>query len=467
LACGCAVQTASKDAASGLVIADVTVISPERPVPLRHAYVRISDGRIAEISSRPLRGVDEIDGRGRFLIPGLIDTHVHLAVAPGFPASMTAADAAVNSDIVAEALAQEPKSYLYYGFTTVLDLVGSGDRVARWNAYDLRPDAYFCGAAVIFNHQVRHVRFPNFSYAESASQFVAVLANRSQETADAVISRIVEDGAICVKTMYDPFAMMTPSVEELKSLVDAAHARDLPLFIHANRREGQALAFAAGVDVITHGMWRSQTEPPELDAEARGILAGVVAKGIGYQPTTQVIVGEFDTLSGDYPKQPELADVYPARLIEWFASTLDKNPVRKRNSYDGAETRLQGTIRRGAEVTRMLAEADAHLLFGSDTPSDKLHTNPPGLNGRREMDNWISAGVSESKLLRAMTIDNARLMKLDKEIGTVERGKKANLLLLGDDPLKSVKAYDAIETVFLNGRPIERVMLSARRAPKN
>jgi imidazolonepropionase-like amidohydrolase len=115
----------------------------------------------------------------------------------------------------------------------------------------------------------------------------------------------------------------------------------------------------------------------------------------------------------------------------------------------------------------MLAEADAHLLFGSDTPSDKLHTNPPGLNGRREMDNWISAGVSESKLLRAMTIDNARLMKLDKEIGTVERGKKANLLLLGDDPLKSVKAYDAIETVFLNGRPIERVMLSARRAPKN
>lgn len=64
-----------------------------------------------------------------------------------------------------------------------------------------------------------------------------------------------------------------------------------------------------------------------------------------------------------------------------------------------------------------------------------------------------------------MTIDNARVMRLDAEIGTIEPGKKANLLLLGADPLKNVKAYDAIETVFLHGRPITREMLSARRAP--
>jgi imidazolonepropionase-like amidohydrolase len=132
---------------------------------------------------------------------------------------------------------------------------------------------------------------------------------------------------------------------------------------------------------------------------------------------------------------------------------------------EGAETRLQGTIRRGAEVTRFLAERDARLLFGSDTPIAQLHTNPPGLNGRLEMDNWIAAGVSEAKLFRAMTIENARVMRLDDEIGTIEPGKKANLLLLGADPLKNVKAYDAIETGFLHGRPITRETLSARHAP--
>ena len=174
----CAVPTASKQSASSdpssdLVISDVTVVSPERAAPLEHAYVRIRGGRIKEVSARPLEGGQEIDGTGRFLIPGLIDTHVHLATSPGFPAAMTAADAAAHSDIVAEALAQDPKSYLYFGFTTLLDLVGSGDRIARWNAVELRPDAHFCAAAVSVNHQLRHIRFPGFSYAESAAAFAA------------------------------------------------------------------------------------------------------------------------------------------------------------------------------------------------------------------------------------------------------------------------------------------------------
>jgi imidazolonepropionase-like amidohydrolase len=470
LACACVAGTASKqsassDARSGLVISDVTVISPERARPLEHAHVRILDGRIKEVSERPIEGAQEIKGTGRYLIPGLIDTHVHLAISPGFPAPMTAADAAARPDIVAEALAQDPKSYLYFGFTTVLDLVGSGDRITRWNAVELRPDAYFCGAALSVNHQVRHIPFPAFSYAESGAALAAALTSTAQESPEAVIGRIADDGAMCVKTAYDTFARIAPSVEELQALVAAAHARALPVFIHANRRESQALAVTAGVDVMAHGMWRNQNEAPELDEEARGILAGVVSNRMGYQPTTQVIVGESDTIDEEYLRRPPLADVYPARLIDWYASTQHKNPVRTRNSYAGAEIRIQGTIRRGAEVTRFLAERDARLLFGSDTPSAQLHTNPPGLNGRLEMDNWIAAGVSEAKLFRAMTIDNARVMRLDDEIGTIEPGKKANLLLLGADPLENVTAYDAIDTVFLHGRPITRETLSARHAP--
>jgi imidazolonepropionase-like amidohydrolase len=447
------------------VISDVTVISPERAAPLEHAHVRIHDGRITEVSERPIAGGHTINGTGRYLIPGLIDTHVHLAIPPGFPASMTAADAARHPDIVAEALAQDPRSYLYHGFTTVLDLVGSGDRIARWNALRLRPDAYFCGAAVIMNQQLRHVRFPYFSYAESGAAFTAALASTAKETPESVVGRIADDGAACVKTMYDSFARLTPSVEELEALVSAAHTRDLPVFIHANRREGQASAVAAGVDVIAHGMWRNQNEAPELDEEARGILSDVASNRVGYQPTTQVIVGELDAIDEAYLKRPSLADVIPARLNAWYASTQYENPVRTRNSSRGAETRLRGTIRRAAEVTRFLAERDAHLLFGSDTPSAQLHTNPAGLNGRAEMDNWIAAGVSEAKLLRAMTIDNARILRLDDEIGTIAPGKKAHLLLLGADPLESVTAYDSIETVFLHGRPIARDTLSARHAP--
>jgi Dihydroorotase and related cyclic amidohydrolases len=68
-----------------LLIEDVTVISPERETPLFKAYVLIKDGMIAEVSSKKIdirAPVVRLDGRGRYLIPGLIDSHVHLAKVP-------------------------------------------------------------------------------------------------------------------------------------------------------------------------------------------------------------------------------------------------------------------------------------------------------------------------------------------------------------------------------------------------
>jgi len=118
----------------------------------------------------------------------------------------------------------------------------------------------------------------------------------------------------------------------------------------------------------------------------------------------------------------------------------------------------------GDVVTTYLAHNNARLLFGTDTPSDAIYTNPPGLDGRLEMSNWVAAGISLEKLFHALTIDNARILRLDDQVGTVEAGKIANLLLLRANPLESIGAYDAIETVFLRGRPIPRSDLSARNA---
>ena len=461
------VACATQAPRSGLVVSNVTVVSPERATSLEHAYVRILDGRIAELSERRLRGETEIDGTGRYLIPGLIDSHVHLVVPPGFPSPMTAEQAAAYPDIVAAALAQDPKSYLFFGFTTVVDLVGSAERTTQWNALELRPDAYFCGAAAIMNSQIRYAHYPYFSYGLPFEERIPPVVDPARHTPEAVIDSMAGDGAICAKTVYDAYAGVTPTVAEVQALVAAAHARDLPVFIHANRKSSQAAAVAAGVDVIAHGMWRDRDEDPGLDVEARQILETVARNNIGYQPTTQVIVGELDMFDDDYLARPELADAYPTAVIDWYRRMRGQLTHWTVNAGPGAEAGPRGSIARGAEVTRFLAEADARLLFGTDTPSDWIYTNPPGLNGRLEMNNWIAAGVSEEKLFRALTIDNARLLQLDDEIGTVEPGKTANLLLLRADPLQGVEAYDTIETVFLHGRPVPRVELSARHASRD
>jgi len=231
--------------------------------------------------------------------------------------------------------------------------------------------------------------------------------------------------------------------------------------MHANRKSAQAVAVGAGVDVIAHGMWREPGEEVALAAEERELLITVARRGTGYQPTTQVIVGELDMLQADYLTRSQVADAYPAAFIDWCAHAKDGCGA-DRHRDAAAEPSIRGTIARAAELTRVLAEADARLLFGSDTPSDLLYTNPPGLNGRLEMSNWIAAGVSNGKLFRALTIDNARMLRLDDKFGTVEPGKTANLLLLRSNPLASVTAFDTIETVILHGRPIQRSELSAR-----
>jgi imidazolonepropionase-like amidohydrolase len=450
---------------SGLVVSDVTVISPERAAPLAQAYVRIVDGKIAEVSEHRLRGEQEIDGTGRFLIPGLIDSHVHLAVSPGYPAAMTADQSRAHPDIVAAQLAQDPKSFLFFGFTTVVDLVGTPERTAQWNAYALRPDAFFCGGAIVINGQTRQILYPYFSYDKTFEQRLAP-ADAAQSTSDAVSARIAASGAICLKTVHD--RGLEPSVQEGQALVAAAHAHNLPVLIHANRKRSQAFAVAAGVDAIVHGMWRDPNEDAALDDEARKILADVARLNIGYQPTTQVIASLRDMMREDYFAQPDLADAYTATFIDWCARKESQCAAThwSRTFGPDAVERLRATTARGYEVTRVLFEANARLLFGSDTSSDAIYTNPPGLNGRIEMDHWIASGVPPERLFRALTIDNARMFRLDDRVGTVEPGKVANLLLLGGSPLESVKAYDAIETVFLHGQPLRRADLSARAAPR-
>ncbi len=447
----------------GLVISNVTVISPERAAPLEHAYVRIVDGRIEELGAERLRGSSEIDGTGRYLIPGLIDSHVHLVLPPGFPAPMTAEQAAAHPEIVADALEQYPKSFLYFGFTTVIDLVGTAERTAQWNARELRPDAYFCGAAVTIDGRTRAVLYPYFSYGLPWDKRMDAVTDAAQQTPEAVVARMADDGAICVKTVYD--VGLTPPLEEVQALVAAAHARNLPVLIHANRKRSQAFAVAAGVDIIAHGMWRNPGEDVALDDEARETLAAIARGRIGYQPTTQVIVGLVDMMQPDYLSRTALRDAYPAALIDLYANEGAAGVSdRIRNADAEMLAHTRDTTRRAIEVTRILAETDARLLFGSDTPSDMIYTNPPGLNGRLEMNHWIAAGVTEEQLFRALTLDNARALHLQDRIGSVEKGKTANLLLLSENPLESVAAYDTIETVFLHGRPIPRATLSARHA---
>jgi imidazolonepropionase-like amidohydrolase len=461
--------SAAADDAPTTVIGDVTVISSERPVPLEHAYVRIERGRIAEVSRRPLKGGVQIDGRGKFLIPGLIDTHTHLRQVPGMQPSQRSS----HPDLATRAEAQEPRSYLYFGFTTVLSLGDTAGSIERWNALAVRPDAYFCGATPIVNGYAFQgfTASPYFLFNSDQVEALPVSVDKAQHTPEAVVERMSRDGAVCVKSYReggfgrDAGRLPVPNVEMIRAVVAAAHARGMPVFLHANSMAAQEFGVQAGVDVMAHGMWNGhRSTAAALDKGVKPILQEIVKRRMGYQPTAQVIRGLAAAVDDQFFADPLVSRVYPPELIAWYRSP-EGSWFRKEELSDTPANVFERIGASGDVVTGYLARNRARLLFGTDTPSAPVYTNPPGLNGFYEMRRWIAAGVSTRQLFEAATMDNARILHLDHDIGSIEKGKRAHLLLLRANPLDNVEAYNTIEAVFLAGKAIRRETLAS--GPQN
>ena len=121
----------------------------------------------------------------------------------------------------------------------------------------------------------------------------------------------------------------------------------------------------------------------------------------------------------------------------------------------------RGPIRRVRQVVAYLASKNANFLFGTDTPSAPTYGNLPGLNGYLEMQQLKDAGMSLAQIFRAATINNAREFKLDSQLGTIEPGKIANLVLLKQSPLESITGYDSISAVIVHGKLVQRETLKA------
>ncbi|HYX74193.1 MAG TPA: amidohydrolase family protein [Steroidobacteraceae bacterium] len=428
-----------------------------------------------------------LEGRGLYLVPGLIDTHVHLSSIPG----MTEEQELAHPDIARSARAQIPRSYLYFGFTTLIDLISAPEAMSRWKSRDPVPDTYFCGGAALIdgypmNYAPKPARYSAWPYMLIEQQGVDALPpgiKASEHSPQAVVARMKADGAICVKTFFErgfggAHDLPVPKPETIRALVQAAHAAGLPVFLHANSDEAQTFGLDTGVDVIAHGLWNVKDTPSgaALTPEMKTILDRVIAAKVGWQPTIQVLYGLQDLFDTRFLSDPMLARVLPRNLIDWYRSSegqwfhdvVGKEVAGTNGAKSHSEMQrpnLTVPITTVKAATTYLAQHRGRLLFGTDTPSAPSYANPPGLNAWLEMQRLLDAGVSPAQIFEMATLRNARALKLDHEIGTVEMGKRAHLLLLRSDPRQTVQAYDEIVKVIVGGRVFDRAELAADRAP--
>jgi hypothetical protein len=462
-------------AKNDLLIEDVTIISPNQLTPQQHMNVVITDGRITEITADKVTiNVKKITGQGKYLTPGLMDSHSHVSSIPGMgfgvePMSLK------YPNLTAEYYKQQPRSFLYYGVTQVLDPNPS----LNWHHFTstkYHPEYFRCEVITSIN------TFPYIEKTDdnSRSMFTYLVDESAKEnevnSAEEIVSRISNSGASCIKLYFeDGYGRASQwqllNKDTLSRIKSSANKMGLTILAHANALDMQQLALEAGVDVIAHGMWNwgEYSRSADIPKPISRVLDTIVDNKIGYMPTQRVIAGLGEVMLPNIEDSPEFTNVTPKALLDWY-KTPEAQWFKKelRVGFDGmsddsiAEVFLYGRIGKGRKVINYLNKYKHPILLASDFPGSPSYANQPGLTTFQEMQAMVAAGLTLEDVLAASTINNAEQFNIQKNYGSVEVGKVANLLLLESSPLDSIDAWNAIQLVILNGEPIKRDDLAVR-----
>ena len=471
--------------AEELLISNITVINPvdnSNVKTLKHQWVEINDGRITQISSTPLIGKNHqrvIDGTDKYLIPGLMDAHVHTGTMPGLLYGSPNAQS-----LQAAFLKQQPRSYLYYGITQILDPSRTPASVAMFNENPVTPDLFHCGAIPIIGGYTLFVdsvaeamkRRKYFIYQPEKDGAVPKGFDAAKHTPEAVVAQIAKDGAQCVKVYtedgFDTASHWpTISAELLSRVRLAANKHGLKMMAHANAVDMQKTAIDASVDVLGHGMWNWLELPidtPELPAEIKVLADRIVAKKMTYQPTLNVMRSLRDVTVEGHLEHSDYHNVIPKQTMQWYKSKEGQwfaNEDRKRwgkRSQEHIHQHMTNVINQGARVLQYLYQQGHPMVLATDTPPAPTYASQPGVSAKWELEKMHSLGVSLPHLLAAATINNAIAFGLNDDYGSIDVGKVANLLVLTHNPLEDIAAYDHIESVILHGKAHQRSVFKVK-----
>lgn len=474
-----AISTAHAD----LLIKNVTLVtgnSEQNSVEAKGGYLWIVSGKIHYVGSQAPKvpaTTPELDGEGGFLLPGLIDSHVHLGMVPGIHIR----DLAQKNRLVDAWRAWEASAYLQHGFTSLVDL-GEFDRdyVAKYYPMGSAPRVFGVGRTVrqldgyghnFFSTQDAYRALPNF------------LINRAQKAPEAVelrdheparlVANAKQEGAIAIKTFYeDGFSgvfpnLALPEVDQLKELKKAAAAEQLPVVLHATSIKGYQVAADVGVDVIAHGLWHRATgdfSQPMSPESTKQLFEQLADRAIAVQPTLRVVLAEVES---DRPYSQQSLVSLPSELCRFYLSPAAQTHLEegeelvtllRQRGYITSEQSLSSLrslfAERATTQIKAMHDAGIQFLFGTDTPTPTgAAVAIPGRNAYLEMQAWTKAGIPLKQLFLALTDRNARKFKLNN-VGRLEKGYLADLVLLRKNPLQDVSAYEKLQQVWIAGKPM-------------
>ena len=414
-----------------IAFVNVNVVPFDRERILEGQTVVVRDGRIAEIGpaekTKVPAGSLQIDGRGKYLMPGLADMHVHLY--PG---------AGQQDDLASQQL----QLFLANGVTTIRNMIGKPEHLSLRERVSkgelLGPSIYTAGPPLLGNNvpTPEAAELAVTEQKKAGYDLLKVHEGLSPETYAAI--------AATAKRVGIPFTGHATATVGLKRVLEAQQTS-------IEHLDGYLQAMVAGNSPVKPTSSQVVLGPVlEHIDESRlsGLAAATRKANVWNDPTLtlfKLIVS--DATPEDLLKWPEMQYI-PAKMREGFAkqkqSTLGNPPP--------ASERQRFVALRN-KVLVALHAAGAKLLVGPDSPQFFL---VPGFATHREIESFVEAGLTPYQAIEAATRNPAEyfaeFMKTKRDFGTVETGLRADLILLEANPLQSVANLSKRAGVMVRGR---------------
>jgi imidazolonepropionase-like amidohydrolase len=383
---------------------------------LDHATVIVVNGRIQDVGAGLAvpPGALRVDVGGKTIVPGFVNAHGHV-------------DAAPDSSDIRDQLLLQLRTYAQYGVTTVYNL-GSGPSDT---AEGLR----------LRDEQDRGPLDRARHYSSGV-----VVADRTPDDARKNVDRHADDKVDIIKIRVDGVdsspEKMTPDV--YRAVIDQAHKRDLRVAAHLFYLKDALSLLDAGADVIAHSVRDQDVTPAFID--------GLKRRQIGYIPTLTRELSVFV-----YESTPSFfSDPFFLRGRALYSRQMQllSDPARQAKTKASPDAQaMKQALDQASRNLKRLAAAGVTIAMGTDSGAN-LMGRWQGYFEHVEMEMMVKAGLTPLQAITAATGNAARVMKLES-LGTLERGKRADFVVLDGNPLADIVNTRRIDSVWIAGRRLE------------
>src|SRR5579872_7406548 len=444
-----AVDTPPGTPAPPRALVGATMIDGRGGAPVPNANVIVRDGKIdcagTAVQCPVPEGVDVTNVSGMWMTPGLIDSHVHFSQtgwADGRPDSLdvrathpydkTEADLKANPE-------RFGRSYVCSGVTSVWDVGGYPWTLRLHDRFENNTEVPHVVAAGPLMSTLDHwLNLP------AERQFIVL---KDAESARTGIDYLASQGSKAIKVWFIvtkdlPLEKTTPAV---MAAGEEARKHNLPLIVHATGLAEAKVALRAGANVLVHSVQDLPVDQEFIDLAKKN--------GTILIPTLTVVDGYVRMFRGAADrKAPSVDDPNGcvdrgtlARVAE--SAAVDSSLVHA-DRIAAREQRAANIDRTASANLKTLINAGIPIATGTDA-GNPLTLHGPAIYA--EMDAMQAAGMTPMQVIVASTATAARAMGMENEVGTVEKGKDADLVILGADPAADVGNFRRIRYVVRSG----------------